>query len=498
MCWRRIGFALLFMTVIGTGSIGRSAYAAESPFDGPVTALAITGDRLLIGQGVRLIDARISAGTLQVIATRDLNIGAIRSIVMHADGSALALGETALTAFDSTDTVTDVQPFGGQQMITSGDQVFVAALEAGVRRFQWQAGKLTAQVGIATGAPAESIALGGTDRLWIAEGRGGLWEYNLSGVMPTVIFGDKQMIPATLVRTADPDVIVGYGTQLAVLTTQGVKIPRLIARFALGEAAIAADALRLDSGDLLIGRVAADGADVILLPLKNLPTNAVSPTVLQPIMQFGSGGGGEHLAQAGHDLFYGSQRGGLAQLAIDSGHFTTVAAWGMGVAAACAPADYAPVAPSPVANGVIAPNTDGSITLSWRALCPAEHYLVQIDDQPAVTIDQPPYRYQPPVGTGAVTWQVTAQIGTANDAQIAAGPRWRAEIGAAGLLSLPVDPDQHALLYHAPLTLGPGLVPQTPMGTLLIVGLLAIGGLIVIAGGAWLIGQLSSSRRSSH
>src|SRR5579859_1458881 len=152
----------------------------NATLNAPVTALAIHGDRLLIGQNDQLVEAAITSNGLTITRSLAVTLGAIREIAMLDNGSTLVLSEDGLTALDQSDTITDFAPGGGYHLSAHGNRVYVAALAAGVRIYTLNAGKFTLAGQVLTTRPVEDVAAEGTNWLWTAEGDDGLRLYDMT------------------------------------------------------------------------------------------------------------------------------------------------------------------------------------------------------------------------------------------------------------------------------------------------------------------------------
>src|SRR5689334_18096200 len=98
----------------------RSGYVQESgTIRGPITALHVTGNHLLIGQQATLIEAQATDTGVAVIRMVNLNRHDIRAIAVSQNYT-LVLSEDGLTVLDTNLNVLDFVQGGGQQIATSG------------------------------------------------------------------------------------------------------------------------------------------------------------------------------------------------------------------------------------------------------------------------------------------------------------------------------------------------------------------------------------------
>src|SRR5258706_12722528 len=87
----------------GTSSI----YAQDTTtIRGPISAIRIDGDRLLFGQGPKLVEAHVTPQGVEVILTADLKRHDIRAIAT-SQGITFVLSEDGLTTLDRGGRVLD-------------------------------------------------------------------------------------------------------------------------------------------------------------------------------------------------------------------------------------------------------------------------------------------------------------------------------------------------------------------------------------------------------
>lgn len=497
----RLLLALILSITVTAALRPAAAIAADPPrLNGPVTALTVHGDDLLIGQEARLLLATITPDALPIRAALDLGHGAIRAIAVTDDGGALVLTEDGLIALDNHDTPTDFLPGGGYGLAVHGTQAAVAALAAGVRLYQQQAGHWRLSGQIRTAQPAEAVATDGSHTVWIAEGSAGIQAFATDQPdKPTLLYNGPAFAPAHLVRANGLHLLIGYGAQVALLDTINIAAPRQIATLTIdgSPGVFISDAL-FDQDDLLLGRVDVSGADVLHTRLDSAGSPASLNTYLSSA---GTDGAGDRLARHGADLFVGSERVGLRRLRLtDNGatvSFATLATWPIQQFADCAAADFTPNQSQPANLSTVSPSA--AVHLAWAAVCPAAQYRVLINGQFIATVDQPYFDYTLPAGQTHFTWQISAQPGTATtSAEPISGPLWTVRIEQAGYLSTPPavsrDPGAPSVLYAPP----PGIdlsALQTPTALLAESCLILLAGVALIVLGGWAIGRWSASRR---
>ncbi|MHB8628646.1 MAG: LVIVD repeat-containing protein [Aggregatilineales bacterium] len=462
---------------------GIGHWQSPATLNAPVSALAVSGDRLLIGQNDQFVDATITPTDVTITHIVAIQHGAIRAIAALDNGAALVLSEAGLTALDTTDAITDFVSAGGYRMAARGERIYVAALADGVRVYNAHNGKLTLVGHILVNRPVEDVAAEGANWLWTAEGSDGIRLYDLTvPTKPTIISGSTTFSPAHLVRAAGLHLIVGYGNQLAALDTLNVKAPRQIGSVTLGGSAgaFASDAI-LDQTDLFVGRVDVGGQDVFHY--------ALTSKGLSEVASEGTDGAGDVIAQHGNDLFVGSERTGLRRIHSDPTGLTPMLAWNAVDFPACALADYTPVNPSP-ANLSLTPHAD-QITLTWSAACLAGRYAVRVNGQPAGVVEQPLFNYPLSTDQSVLKWQIDALT----DAGTVSGAQWTFEPGRAGYLTLPSAPNLDRVLYVPPRIVLDFSALQTPIGTLALLCVGLVFGLLIVVSGAWAIGVRAARRR---
>ena len=452
--------------------------------NGPVTALAVNGDQLLIGQNDELVVAAITPDDLTLVRSMAIPHGAIRAITLLEDGTALILSEEGLTALDPNFAVTDFAAGGGYHMSVHGNRVYVAALAAGVRVYIYGDGKITLVGQLLTSYAVEDVAAEGATALWTAEGDGGLRLYDMtSPAKPVVQFESSSYRPTYLVRSSNLHLVVGYGDQLALLDTLNLKAPRLLGNVSLsGSMGAHASDLLMDQTSLLVGRVDVSGPDVLRYGM-NASSITAQPTA------YGSDGAGAFVARHGDDLFIGSEQNGLRRVQLAESSFIEMGRWPVSAFPSCSAADYLPVNPSPD-NLSLLQATD-HVTLTWNATCPSGRYRVSINGRLVGTVDQPVLDYALPADQDVFTWQVDAL----SDAGTAQGSLWTFERGRNGFTAAPATPRLDQVLYVPPPVWLDFSALQTPLGTLALTCIALFGGLLIVIGGAWTVGARAARRR---
>ncbi len=450
-----------------------------SPLNGSVSALVVDADRLLIGQNSRLTITTITPNDLSTLKTIDLQKGAIRAIASSKTGT-LILTEQGLTALDSAYNVMDFAAGGGQHMAIKGNRVYVAALQAGVRVYVFEGGKLKLLGHIETKTAAENVAAEGANWLWVAEGEQGIRLYDLTDpARASVLFWSANLQPARLVRVNGTRLYLGYANRVAVLDTINIKAPRLLGEFALGSDTAFVSDLSLTRSDLLVGLIDQGGADVLRLDISN-------PKAIREIGRSGSTGSGDHLAVHSDDLFIGSERGGLRRFGLTGSALTPIIAWNaVPDAAPCT--DLTPLDPQPANLSEI--QSGAAVTLHWNTACPAERYEVRFNGQRLATVDKPEYILKST--TASVAWQIVAMSGS----QSAEGARWSFDIEGGGLLAEPQTPRAETILYKPA---RPVIILQSPAAVLIATCAALLIGLFVIVVGAAMIGAWFEKRRKVY
>jgi hypothetical protein len=292
---RRIGLAALLLIGAGTARA-----QSTGTLQGPVNALRLEGDRLLIGQRSALVEARLAGDDLRLSQFTDLKRHDIRSIAV-SQSITLALSEDGLTALDAGGQILDFVGGGGQSLAASAGRVFVAAREAGVRILSLTAGGKLAPLGaIRTAGPALDLATEGDTALWVAEGDQGVRLYdtaNPQNPTPLVWLGD--LAPATAVRAGNLRLYVGHGNQLSILDIISVKAPRLLGRIEVEDSTSRINDLVVQPNRVLVARAGGKGPDVLALDVSNSRAIMVRA-------RFGEQGAGEWLAARGDEVFVGS------------------------------------------------------------------------------------------------------------------------------------------------------------------------------------------------
>ncbi len=473
--WRRWLNVIIILLVAGWMLVARIANAQDDQvlLRGPVTALRVEGDRLLIGQGPILIEARITPDSVQVTQRLDLKHHDIRAIAV-SQGITFALSEDGLITLDAHGKALDFVRGGGQRLAVRAGRVYAAALNAGARIFKVDgAGKLTRLGTIETPGPALDVATEGDSRLWIAAGDSGVWLYDVrNGAAPRPLIQLNTLTPASVVRSSGLRLFIGHGNRLTILDTISVLSPRLLSTTELDIPQI---------GDVLIQGNRAfvsgtGGPHVITLDLTNIKTVAKTAS-------FGSDGAGEQLARYNDQLFTGSVLHGLRRVQFTSDKAVLITAWEpTGTSKTCPVAP--PVVPQPPNLSSV---PDGPITLTWKAACNPVAYELRIDSTPIAILNTAIYTFQPRYGI--TTWQVTAidAAGSRADSSV-----WTFESTVKGWLATPAAPAQFMQVYMPP----PVQIDTRAPGTVLtLTGISCVTGLLVVISLAWHIGARAARRR---
>ncbi|MCC7451500.1 MAG: hypothetical protein IT324_29090 [Anaerolineae bacterium] len=468
--WRR----WLKTIVLGAGLMfsAPTASAQDVPaLHGPVTALYITGDRLLIGQGPILIDARITADNVQVTQTVDLKRHDIRAIAV-SQGITFALSEDGLTTLDSQNKPLDFARGGGQHLAVRAGRVYVAALNAGLYSFNVDgAGKLTRLGRIET--PAIDVATEGDTRLWIAAGEAGVWLYDVSNaVSPRALIQLNTQTAASVVRSNGLRLFIGHGNRLTILDTISILSPRLASTTVLDIPQVG-DVLAKGSRVFVSG---TGGPHVIALDITNVKHVVKAAS-------FGSEGAGEQLALYNDQLFTGSIQHGLRRVQFSADKALLIAAWEPTTTAKPCPIGP-PVVPQPPNLSSI-PN--GPVTLTWKAACNPVAYELRIDSTPIAILNTAIYTFQP--RHGVTTWQVTAIDAAGKRAD---GSVWSFETAVDGWLATPPALDQLPQVYTPPPI---QIDPHAPGTVLTLTGISCVTGLLVVISIAWYLGARAARRR---
>lgn len=185
------------------------------------------------------------------------------------------------------------------------------------------------------------------------------------------------------------------------------------------------------------------------------------------------------MALLGDALFIGSARGGLQWINVGRGNPAVVFAWEAPTAAANAVCEATD--PEPADLSVV---ESDEVTLSWRSDCPDAQVLI-VNGAPVPAAQVQPvsgedgrfmYTFRPQ--TSLVTWAVG---GPGGENRLP----WRFSAEPPGLTATPPALEGD-ILYRRPLI---DLDLSTP-GTLMAVTCLSLcGGVLLIAGAAWLLGQ---------
>lgn len=459
---RLIILAAVTVLVASLGSANRIVHA-QSDIQGPINALHLEKDRLLIGQGTQLIDTQVTTSDLTINRVVDLKHHDIRAITI-SQGLTLVLTEDGLISLNPQDQILDFIQGGGQRLTVSAQRVYVAALAAGVRVLTIDpAGKFTLLGALATRTPALDVAPQDDHLLWVAEGDRGVDLYDANNL--TARKSQQWLLeytPATAVRVDGTRLYIGHGNQLSILDTT-IKRAGLINTIKLDDTNASISDLAIHHNTAYIGRT---GGDALAVNLANNPLQSIS---------MGQNTASDVISAYEPDVFIGSSQEGLRRLRFDANRPALIKAWTVTNASdTCTLSTLTALQPLHLSAVAARP-----ITLSWQADC-AVKYELHIDDSAMITLDTPAYTLQAHIGL--TTWQVTA-IDAAGNRLV--GPNWTFEMLANGWLATPTPISPAAMLYKPPAIT---FDLHSPQGILLAT-CAAVGlGLLLIGAVAWLIG----------
>lgn len=449
----------------------------------PISALWSDGTRLLVGQGATLYEVLPSAESLVVRWQRNLARGALQAITVCAP-FIFALSADGLSVLDADGRELTFGRGGGHRLACNADQVWVAALGAGVRRYQVSAeGKLTAREPIRTTAAAHDVIPSDGAFFWVAESTEGVRLYDFEG---TVRLWLNAFTPAQVVRYSSGRLFVGHGAQLSILTVGGDgSAPQVIGAATLSPNDAHLADLLVVGNRLYVGRIHTSGRGAALIAFDFFGANT-----LRVVGQFGEDGGGARLGQVGEDIFV-TGGSSFSHVRFNGETPILITNW---LAAELRCTLNAPTDPQPADGAQVA---GGTLTLSWRASC-AESFEVRVDGALIATVlpdassesanaesDRPQHSYTVPLPNGEHTWQVVA-LGA--DGMGVASPTWRFEVAAEGLAGTAAAP-RGERLYRPPL-----LDLQTPAAALAVLCAASCGGLLLIIGAAWWLGVRAQRR----
>lgn len=439
----------------------------------PISTLWSDGARLLIGQGSTLSEVTPTGDRLLIRWQIGLGRGALQAIAVCAP-FIFVLSADGLSVLDAERRERAFARGGGHRIACNADQVWIAALSAGVRRYQVAAdGKLSALSPVQT--VAQDVTPSGADAFWVAEREIGVRRYNLNGEAQLWL---NAFTPAQVVRERDGRLFIGYGAQLSVVSL-GAQ-PQVI-----GAAALVPDDATLT--DLLIagnriyaGRQHRSGRGASLIIFELSSTNT-----LRLVAQFGEDGNGAQLGALGAELFIVSGST-FTWLRVERESPRLIVTWSA-APPRCAP--NAPTDPQPADGAQV---RSGEVTLQWRASC-ADSFELWLDSALLATVlpstdaesERPLHNYTVSLSEGVHRWQVIA-LG-ANEAR-AASPIWRVHVTSEGLLGTPIAPAGDPI-YQPPLGV------RTLTDALLTIGLAACGGLLIVIMAAWWLGVRAQRRR---
>lgn len=474
---------LALLIALGTLLISLRAYGQTELPRLPISALWSDGTRLLVGQGATLYEVLPSADRLAVRWQRNLARGALQAITVCAP-FIFALSADGLSVLNADGRELAFGRGGGHRLACNADQVWVAALGAGVRRYQVSPeGKLAAREPIRTTAAAHDVIASDGAFFWVAESTEGVRLYDFEG---TVRLWLNAFTPSQVVRYGSGHLFVGHGAQLSILAVGGDgSAPQLVGAATLApDDALLADLLVVGNR-LYVGRTHPSGRGAALIAFDFFGSNT-----LRVVGQFGTDGGGARLGQVGADIFV-TGGSSFSRVRFEDETPMLIASW---LAAEMRCTLNAPTDPQPADGAQVA---DGTLTLSWRASC-AESFEVRVDgaliatvtpadgeDSAAVGSDRPQHSHTVQLAAGEHTWQVLA-LGA--DGIGAASPTWRFEVAPDGLAETAAAPSGE-LLYCPPL-----FDLQTPSAALAALCAASCGGLLLIIAAAWWLGVRAQRR----
>ncbi len=474
---------LALLMALSTLLISLRAYGQTELPRLPISALWSDGTRLLVGQGATLYEVLPAEGSLAVRWQRNLARGALQAITVCAP-FIFALSADGLSVLDAAGRELAFGRGGGHRLACNADQVWIAALGGGVRRYQVGVdGRLTEREPIRTTAAAHDVIPSDGAFFWVAESTEGVRLYDFEG---TVRLWLNAFTPAQVVRYSGGRLFIGHGAQLSILAVGGEgSTPQVI-----GVATLAPDDARLADvlvvgNRLYVGRIHASGRGAALIAFDFFGVDT-----LRFVGQFGEDGGGARLGQVGADIFV-TGGSSFSRVRFEGETPRLIASW---LAAEMRCTLNAPTDPQPADGAQVA---GGTLTLSWRASC-AESFEVRVDGALIATVrsangensaaaeaDRPQHSHAVQLAAGQHTWQVLA-LGA--DGIVAASPTWRFEVALDGLAET-AAPLSGKLLYRPPL-----LDLQTPSAALAALCAASCGGLLLIVAAAWWLGARAQRR----
>ncbi len=440
----------------------------------PISALWSDGARLLIGQGGALFEVAPTADRLVVRWQIGLGRGALQALavcppftfVLSADGVSVLDSERRERAFAAG---------GGHRLACNGDQVWVAALSAGVRRYRVSAeGRLSALEPLRTTAPAHDVVASGANAFWVAEGVEGVRRYDLEGIARLWL---NTFVPAQALRESAGKLYIGHGGQLSILSL-GEPL-RLIGSATLTpDDAIISD-LAVVGERVYVGRRHASGRGAALIAFELIGAQ------LRIVGQFGEDGDGARLAALGADVFVVGG-GAFTWLRFTEAAPRLITTWSP-VPSQCAL--NVPTDPQPPDDGQV---RAGVVSLAWRASC-AESFELWLDGALIATLspaqdvasERPLHSYAAQLSEGVHRWQVIA-LGA--DGARLASPIWRFNAISEGLLGTLPAP-RRALLYQPP-----PFAARTLGEALALLAAACCSGLLIVIAAAWWLGARAQRR----
>ncbi|PJF31679.1 MAG: hypothetical protein CUN51_01700 [Candidatus Thermofonsia Clade 1 bacterium] len=440
----------------------------------PISALWSDGSRLLIGQGGTLSEVVPTAERLLVSWQIGLGRGALQAIAVCAP-FIFVLSADGVSVLDSDRRERAFGRGGGHRIACNGDQVWIAALGAGVRRYRFSPdGRLTALEPIRTTTPAYDVVPSGGTAFWVAEGAEGVRRYNFDG---TVQLWLNTFAPAQVVHERENVLYIGHSAQLSILRLSDPL--RLIGSASLTPSDATLSDLLIVGNRIYAGRQHASGRGASLIAFELLGSE------LRLIGQFGEDSDGARLGAVGIELFV------VSGSAFTWLRFTEAAPRVVMTWSARAPrcALNIPTDPQPADGAQV---SEGSVTLQWRASC-AESFELWLDGAMIATVpsvqdaqsDRPLHSYALQLTEGVHRWQV---IALDNGGARLASPMWRVSVRSEGLLST-ISAPRRELLYQPP-----PFAVRTPSEALTLLGMAFCSGLLVVIVAAWWLGVRAQRR----
>jgi hypothetical protein len=312
--------------------------------------------------------------------------------------------------------------------------------------------------------------------LWVAEGDAGVRLYDMTNpAAPLLLLWLNEFSPASAIRLNGAQIVVGYGSRLAILSTVNVKAPTLIGTIDLGKDAPISD-LIVQGTRLYAAQLSENSPDIAIVDL----TNPKTPNILERLP------GGDRLSLYNGELLTnnrGVQRlhlGDVVSTPEATVQTVNAATGGNGVCTLAPPS-----APQP-------PNLSefpaGSVTLTWKSACSSATYELRVNGIKVASLNTTSYTFTPP--QGITMWQVSALDSAGNRVD---GPQWSFESTVDGPLATPASIPHSDLLYTLP-----PVVLGTPRDVVIAtIGSIVLG-LGLIVGVGYMLGQRIERRAAAQ